>query len=69
MHKIIYEADSREGKMFDLIIIVAILFSILLVMLESVKELDARYHTFFNISEWVITILFMPEKLNRFSKN
>lgn len=65
LHKIIYEADSREGKVFDLIIIVAILFSILLVMLESVKELDARYHSFFNISEWVITILFTFEYILR----
>ncbi|MGB5321702.1 ion transporter [Lutimonas sp.] len=60
-HEIIYEADSREGKIFDIVLIVAILFSIVLVMLESVKELDARFHDFFNISEWVITILFTIE--------
>ena len=65
LHEIIYEADSREGKIFDLVIIVAILFSILLVMLESVKELDAKYHKFFNISEWVITILFTIEYILR----
>jgi voltage-gated potassium channel len=64
-HEIIYEADSREGKIFDLVLIVAILFSIVLVMLESVKELDARYHDFFNISEWVITILFTVEYVLR----
>lgn len=60
-HEIIYEADSREGKIFDIVLIVAILFSIVLVMLESVKELDAKYHDLFNISEWVITILFTIE--------
>ncbi len=60
-HEIIYEADSREGKIFDIVLIVAILFSIVLVMLESVKELDARFHDLFNISEWVITILFTIE--------
>ncbi len=65
LHVIIYEADSRAGKIFDLVIIVAILFSILLVMLESVKELDAKYHTLFNISEWVITILFTIEYVLR----
>jgi len=41
------------------------LFSIVLVMLESVKELDAKYHNFFNISEWVITILFTIEYILR----
>lgn len=60
-HEIIYGADSREGKIFDIVLIVAILFSIVLVMLESVKELDAKFHDLFNISEWVITILFTIE--------
>ncbi|MCA0931503.1 ion transporter [Lutimonas saemankumensis] len=64
-HEIIYEADSRAGKYFDLILIVAIIFSIILVMLESVKELDAKYHQFFDISEWVITILFTIEYILR----
>ena len=64
-HEIIYEAESRAGKAFDLILIVAIIFSIILVMLESVEELDARYHNFFNIAEWVITILFTIEYILR----
>lgn len=64
-HEIIYEAESKAGKSFDLILIVAIIFSIILVMLESVKELDAKYHDFFNISEWVITILFTIEYIIR----
>ena len=64
-HEIIYEADSRWGRIFDIVLIVAILFSIILVMLESVKELDSKYHNFFNISEWVITILFSIEYVLR----
>ena len=65
LHEIIYEADTRKGKIFDLVLIVAIVASILLVMLESVKSLDAKYHTFFNISEWIITILFTIEYIVR----
>lgn len=65
LHQIIYEADTREGKIFDLIIVWAIIFSIVLVMLESVKDLDAKYHTFFDVSEWVITILFTFEYVLR----
>ncbi len=64
-HEIIYEADSREGRIFDLVLIVAILLSIVLVMLESVKELDAKYHKLFNIAEWVITVLFTIEYVLR----
>lgn len=65
LHEIVYEADSKNGKIFDLVIIVAILMSILLVILESVEEYDAKYHTFFDVSEWIITILFTIEYVIR----
>ena len=65
LHEIIYEADSKKGRIFDLIIIVAIVASIILVMLESVESLDNRFHNFFDISEWIITILFTIEYIAR----
>ena len=65
LHEIIYEADTKRGKFFDIILLWAIFASIVLVMLESVKGLDAEYHTFFNISEWIITILFTFEYIAR----
>ena len=65
LHEIIYEADTPAGKLFDVILLIAILASILLVMLESVKSIDAQYHTFINISEWIITILFSIEYIAR----
>ncbi|NOR28414.1 MAG: ion transporter [Lutibacter sp.] len=65
LHEIIYEADTKEGKWFDIILILTILVSILLVMLESVESFDAKYHNFLNISEWVITILFSIEYIAR----
>jgi len=65
LHEIIYEADTPEGKWFDLILILAILLSIVLVMLESVESFDNKYHNFLNISEWVITILFTFEYFAR----
>ena len=34
-------------------------------MLESVSEIDAKYHTFLNITEWIITILFSIEYIAR----
>jgi len=65
LHEIIYEADTPAGKFFDIILLVVILSSIVLVMLESVKTIDARYHNFLNISEWVITFLFTIEYIAR----
>ena len=65
LHEIIYEADTPEGKLFDVILLIAILASIILVMLESVESIDKKYHDFLNISEWVITILFSIEYIAR----
>lgn len=65
LHKIIYESDTVAGRSFDIALIIAILFSIVLVMLESVESFDAKYHNLLNISEWVITILFTMEYIAR----
>ena len=61
MHEVIYEADTKAGKLFDVILLIAILASILFVMLESVESINDTYGTFLNIGEWVITILFSIE--------
>ncbi|MFD0762349.1 ion transporter [Lutibacter aestuarii] len=65
LHEIIYEADTPEGKWFDIILILAIIASIILVMLESIESFDTKYHDFLNISEWIITILFTIEYIAR----
>ncbi|GAL77570.1 potassium voltage-gated channel subfamily KQT [Algibacter lectus] len=66
LHEIIYEADTPpKGKLFDVILLIAIIASIVLVMLESIKSFDAKYHNLLNISEWIITILFSIEYIAR----
>jgi voltage-gated potassium channel len=65
LHDIIYEADTPAGKLFDVILLIAIIASIILVMLESIKSFDENYHNFLNISEWIITILFSFEYIAR----
>jgi len=65
LHDIIYEADTKEGKLFDIILIITIIISIVLVMLESVSSIDQKYHNILNISEWIITILFTIEYIAR----
>ena len=65
LHEIIYEADTSSGKLFDLVLLVVIIASIILVMLESVEWIDKKYHDFLNVSEWIITILFSIEYIAR----
>ncbi len=65
LHEIIYEADTKAGKIFDVVLLLAILASILLVMLESIESFDAKYHNILNFAEWIITILFSLEYVLR----
>lgn len=65
LHEIIYEADTTAGKLFDLVLLVLILASVILVMLESVTVINEDYHSQLDIAEWVITILFSMEYVLR----
>ncbi|MDC1325616.1 MAG: ion transporter [Flavobacteriales bacterium] len=65
LHEIVYEADTRVGKIFDLILLVLILLSVIFVMLESVRWIDAKYHQLLYIGEWIITIFFTLEYIAR----
>jgi len=61
IHEIIFEADTTSGKLFDIILLTAILLSIVGVMLESVYEIDRKYHELIIAFEWGFTILFTIE--------
>ena len=61
IHEIIFEADTTNGKLFDVILLAAILLSIIGVMLESVEEIDKKYHELIIAFEWGFTILFTIE--------
>ncbi|MCS7037417.1 MAG: ion transporter [Saprospiraceae bacterium] len=65
LHTIIFEADTPAGKAFDIGLIIAILVSLLVVMLESIKPLELRFGAWFRGVEWVLTGLFTVEYLLR----
>lgn len=65
LHEIIYEADTPSGKLFDVVLLIFILLSIILVMLESVDYIGNKYYGILNILEWIITILFTFEYIAR----
>lgn len=64
-HIVIYRTNTVAGRLFDLILLGLILLSVVLVMLETVKEFDGKYHTFILVSEWIITIFFTIEYILR----
>ncbi len=65
LHEIIYEADTPAGKWFDIALLLLILFSIAVVMLESITHIGNKYAVELNIIEWIITILFTIEYFAR----
>lgn len=65
LHEVIYEADTPAGKWFDIILIIVIIFSLVLVSLDSVSSIHNAYIDFFYISEWIVTILFTIEYILR----
>lgn len=65
LHEIIYEADTPLGKLFDIVLIIMILISTLVVMLETVPDLNDLYAEEFKTIEWVITVFFTVEYILR----
>ena len=65
IHEIIFEADTPLGKLFDLLLLVLILLSVVVVMLESVDAYSRSFGKYFEIAEWIFTILFSIEYVLR----
>jgi voltage-gated potassium channel len=65
LHEVIFEADTRAGRAFDLALMALILLSVVVVCLDSVAALRARYGFELHLAEWVITALFTVEYVLR----
>lgn len=65
LHEIIYGTHTPAGKIFDIALLVVIVYSVIVVMLESIPSFDEKFHNFLNISEWIVTILFTIEYILR----
>ena len=61
LHEIIFEADTPIGKWFDVLLIVSILFSVMLVMLDSVQTIHNAAGRWLRYGEWLFTYLFTIE--------
>jgi len=61
LFRIIFRSDTPGGMLFDLALIVAILLSVIIVMLMTVDQYNAKYGRAFHLIEWGFTILFTIE--------
>ena len=65
LHQVVFESNTKAGKLFDISLLICILLSIMIVMLDSVNSLHAQYgHIFYSI-EWGFTIIFTIEYVLR----
>lgn len=59
IYTVIFEVDTRAGRLFDLALIALILASVGVVVLDSIAELHARHSALFSALEWLFTAEYM----------
>jgi len=64
-YEIIFEADTRAGKAFDVLLLIAIFLSVLTVILDSVESIHRRYGDALTAAEVIFTALFTIEYIAR----
>jgi voltage-gated potassium channel len=65
LYTVIFESDTGAGRLFDLLLILAILASVIVVILDSVQSISARQEMLFDVLEWGFTLLFTVEYVLR----
>lgn len=64
-YNIVFESDTRAGRLFDLCLMALILLSVVVVILDSVASIAQRHGRLFDAFEWGFTLLFTAEYLLR----
>ncbi|MGW8369944.1 MAG: ion transporter [Gammaproteobacteria bacterium] len=62
---VIFKTDTRAGKLFDLILIAAIIASVVTISLYTVEPIRDKHATLIFRAEWLFTIIFTIEYLLR----
>ena len=65
LYIVIFESDTRAGKLFDVALLVVIIASVVTVVLESVAWVADEYRHVLHTLEWIYTGLFTVEYLLR----
>lgn len=65
LREIIFGYRTRSGKIFDVILLAAIIISVIGVILDSDKEIHQRYGPLLMTIEWIFTIFFTIEYILR----
>ena len=66
INRVIFEADTKRGRFFDILLLWLILISVAAVMLESVEPIRDRWGVPLRVLEWTLTAIFTVEYVARF---
>ena len=65
LRSIIFLADTRAGRLFDVVLIVVIIASVLVVLIESSVAAGEALSLPLKVAEWTFTMIFLAEYLAR----
>lgn len=60
-YRVVFHADTKAGRLFDVILLVLIVLSVLVVILDSVPAFHEKFRLELSILEWFFTIAFTIE--------
>jgi voltage-gated potassium channel len=64
-YKIIFEHDTKAGRLFDEILLIIIVLSVMVVMIDSIKPINDKIGNILLAFEWFFTVLFTIEYIIR----
>ena len=65
LYEVIFESDTRAGRLFDKILIGVILLSVAVVIADSVESISRLHGPALTVVEWLFTAIFTVEYLAR----
>src|SRR5690606_21090718 len=65
VYDVIFETDTRAGRLFDIALLSAILLSVIVIALETVGSLAPAQRRVLRVIEWILTGLFTVEYILR----
>ncbi len=65
VYRVTFESETPAGRLFDKVLVIAILTSVAVVVADSIDNLHAHFYLAFDIAEWFFTALFTVEYILR----
>jgi voltage-gated potassium channel len=65
LYRVVFESDTRAGRLFDVAVIIVILASVAVVIADSIETVVQRHGPLLSAAEWAFTALFTAEYIAR----